>query len=605
MTDTTNAANSSPITAECAANSLTTATDVAAFIERKADDYAREYGVDDMGSLSFGNDAMRDYHWGLLELADEIGKLAAPQPQGGALTDERIHALIAGALFDFMGHLTGREERITLSARDLATPAVEALGEWAEKRGLNLNVADVPHWHKALTVDASAPSAPQQAGDGLTARIREAIARGLGASRIDEHYDTDPIVDDIARRIGGVIDAPVASRAEFMTTSELEEIARENAIHAALDRLLHSDDLMDGISAVRGMLANPPAASRKPGEMGAGVRPTDDELWDQTLSERDRYHEIADDLAAQIAAITDVEIGEHSSANDPWRNAMLAADDFIAAQLRKLLTGPAASAQQDERQCTCGGGALSGSHSRACPAFDESMMRYDPFGLAAQQDEHCQCPACVTGTIHASDCAVHNTPAYPNGQCDCGVAAQQDEREALIRALEAAIREAESYEHRAVSVANIRAAISLISTELPAMASDEMIDAACAAVTPPLYRVDAMRAVEAALRAAQQVQADAGAVAYIPDDALARLTPPLLVLDGVRLYRYNAVGTTALYTRPAAESVKRDDAALLDWLMHNIGGNALRAIGVITSAGCDRSAIRAAMSREQSGGERG
>ncbi|MEN7526968.1 hypothetical protein [Cupriavidus sp. DL-D2] len=56
----------------------------------------------------------------------------------------------------------------------------------------------------------------------------------------------------------------------------------------------------------------------------------------------------------------------------------------------------------------------------------------------------------------------------------------------------------------------------------------------------------------------QQVHADAGAVAYIPDDALARLTPPLLVLDGVRLYRYNGVGTTALYLRPAAESDKRD-----------------------------------------------
>ena len=34
--------------------------------------------------------------------------------------------------------------------------------------------------------------------------------------------------------------------------------------------------------------------------------------------------------------------------------------------------------------------------------------------------EHCQCVACKDGTIHASDCAVHNMPAYPNGPCDCG-----------------------------------------------------------------------------------------------------------------------------------------------------------------------------------------
>lgn len=89
------------------------------------------------------------------------------------------------------------------------------------------------------------------------------------------------------------------------------------------------------------LLAAPAAPAT--GESGAALRPTDDELWDRTLSERDRYHEIADDLAAQIAAITGVEIGEHSSANDPWQNAMLAADDFIAAQLRRLLTPPAES----------------------------------------------------------------------------------------------------------------------------------------------------------------------------------------------------------------------------------------------------------------------
>lgn len=73
------------------------------------------------------------------------------------------------------------------------------------------------------------------------------------------------------------------------------------------------------------------------------LRPTDDELWDQTLRDRDRYHDMADDLAAQIAAITGEDIGEHSSANDPWRNAMLSADDFIANQLRNLLA--AASSQ--------------------------------------------------------------------------------------------------------------------------------------------------------------------------------------------------------------------------------------------------------------------
>ncbi|MGS1064163.1 helix-turn-helix domain-containing protein [Burkholderia glumae] len=50
-------------------------------------------------------------------------------------------------------------------------------------------------------------------------------------------------------------------------------------------------------------------------------------------------------------------------------------------------------------------------------------------GYAAQavaapvaEPAHCQCPACIDGATHASDCAVHNEPAYPNGPCNCGSA---------------------------------------------------------------------------------------------------------------------------------------------------------------------------------------
>lgn len=32
---------------------------------------------------------------------------------------------------------------------------------------------------------------------------------------------------------------------------------------------------------------------------------------------------------------------------------------------------------------------------------------------------HCGCPACRGGKVHASDCAVHNIPYKPNGDCDC------------------------------------------------------------------------------------------------------------------------------------------------------------------------------------------
>ncbi len=76
------------------------------------------------------------------------------------------------------------------------------------------------------------------------------------------------------------------------------------------------------------------AALTRPQEVAAPVGEAD---MLQVIDERDSYHEVADDLAAQIAAITGQEIGEHSSANDPWRNAMLAADEFIAQQLRDMV----------------------------------------------------------------------------------------------------------------------------------------------------------------------------------------------------------------------------------------------------------------------------
>lgn len=50
------------------------------------------------------------------------------------------------------------------------------------------------------------------------------------------------------------------------------------------------------------------------------------------IDQRDRYHEVADELAAHIASITGVDIGEHSSANCPWQNAIEAAEEFKPAQ---------------------------------------------------------------------------------------------------------------------------------------------------------------------------------------------------------------------------------------------------------------------------------
>ncbi|MBC7202543.1 MAG: hypothetical protein H5U29_03315 [Pusillimonas sp.] len=50
--------------------------------------------------------------------------------------------------------------------------------------------------------------------------------------------------------------------------------------------------------------------------------PTDDGLWDETLRDRDHYHDMADKLAEAIAEHFGADIGEHSSANCPWDMAL-------------------------------------------------------------------------------------------------------------------------------------------------------------------------------------------------------------------------------------------------------------------------------------------
>ena len=55
-------------------------------------------------------------------------------------------AVIAGALFDFMGWLTSRKERLVLSSADEASPAVDAIRDFAKMRGLSLDDAKVRDW---------------------------------------------------------------------------------------------------------------------------------------------------------------------------------------------------------------------------------------------------------------------------------------------------------------------------------------------------------------------------------------------------------------------------------------------------------------------------
>ncbi|MDP3273406.1 MAG: hypothetical protein U1D69_12820 [Polynucleobacter sp.] len=50
---------------------------VAKMLDTKADDYAKEFGFDDMGALEFSRESQREYHSTLIELAEEIRSMEA------------------------------------------------------------------------------------------------------------------------------------------------------------------------------------------------------------------------------------------------------------------------------------------------------------------------------------------------------------------------------------------------------------------------------------------------------------------------------------------------------------------------------------------------
>ena len=75
-------------------------------------------------------------------------------------------AVIAGALFDFMGWLTTRKERLVLSSTDNASPAADAIKVFAEMRGLSLADARVQDWQNYTTQQQAEP--PQRPWVGLT-----------------------------------------------------------------------------------------------------------------------------------------------------------------------------------------------------------------------------------------------------------------------------------------------------------------------------------------------------------------------------------------------------------------------------------------------------
>ena len=98
-----------------------------------------------------------DRELGLDDMQPDLARVG----EVGVWGEPVAHSVVAGALFDFMGWLTSRDKRLTLSSTDEASPAVEAITKFAKMRGLSLDDARVQDWQDNTT-------SPQRTWVGLT-----------------------------------------------------------------------------------------------------------------------------------------------------------------------------------------------------------------------------------------------------------------------------------------------------------------------------------------------------------------------------------------------------------------------------------------------------
>lgn len=124
---------------------------------------------------------------------------AAPTEAKPATQQASGEREIAGALFDFLGFLTTSERQWKFSAYDEASPAVEALEQWAKKRGLSLDEADVSGWRAALStpaqqdaVDAAIPLDK----DELAQLIAEHLGGAYHCTRVWEAWNVGTMSQD-------------------------------------------------------------------------------------------------------------------------------------------------------------------------------------------------------------------------------------------------------------------------------------------------------------------------------------------------------------------------------------------------------------------------
>lgn len=120
----------------------------------------------------------------------------------------------------------------------------------------------------------------------------------------------------------------------------------------------------------------------------AAVQPEDaDTILNEVMKERDDYYDMADQLADQIAAMTEQDIGDHSSANDPWRAALIAGDEFIATRFKEFCKGPKVQPDSERDAARAGINPVFVLPVSVAVLIDQAFLPSNPNKLRAARED--------------------------------------------------------------------------------------------------------------------------------------------------------------------------------------------------------------------------
>lgn len=187
---------------------------------------------------------------------------------------------------------------------------------------------NMPRVGTKLFTQAAANKAAEEGG--LPA-LPEPVTRGFESftekAGYFEHFDTEQMqdyaraaieADRASRQVANKAEVDLILQARSPEGDPWQEVSGEDFFKAHANGYEVSICVnAPGKNSIR-LEATPPATTGA----SPAPRPTDDDLWDATIRDRDAYHEWADNLAYAIAVHFDVDIGEHSNQNLPWAEAL-------------------------------------------------------------------------------------------------------------------------------------------------------------------------------------------------------------------------------------------------------------------------------------------